>query len=339
MAQINETEQMTAKAEGAADMEGLEEKRAIMAGWEQAGIANLPPMSKSITEAWMDITLPSGFISKTLVIRPSPPSPPGPLIVLFHGGGFVVGSPAMATRPGREFAEQFGATVLSPTYKLLPEHAWPAGPESAWEMLAWLAENVHEGDERFAADLDRGFVVGGFSAGASISAILAGISMDVGLLRHYQRELAKPITGVFANCPMLLNDEDMVPAEYRKLWTSRADNQNVPGLKTEDVELVWRIANPDFQSPWTSPFNSLDCLSENAGLKYYIQVGNYDPLRDDGVVFEKALAARGVETKIDLFPDDGHVSWAAMPFETLSKDPTLEEMTMEGMRWLLGLEK
>ncbi|TLD15770.1 uncharacterized protein PgNI_02060 [Pyricularia grisea] len=333
-------EQMTAKAQGAADTDGLQQKRATMAAWEQAGVARLPPISKSITETWVDIALASGFISKTLVMSPSQPSLPGPLIVLFHGGGFAVGSPAMATRPGREFAEKFGATVVAPTYKLLPENAWPAGPESAWEILAWLADNAHGGgDERFAADLDRGSVVGGFSAGASISTIAAGVSLDVGLLRHGQKKLAKPITGVFANCPMLLRDEDMVPAEYLKLWTSRADNRDAPGLNTEGVELIWRIMSPDFSSPWTSPFNSLDCLNAKVGLKYYIQVGNHDPLRDDGIVFEKALAARGVETRIDLFPDDGHQAWVAMPFDSVSKDPSLEEMTMEGMRWLLGLGK
>ncbi|TLS30588.1 hypothetical protein PpBr36_02528 [Pyricularia pennisetigena] len=333
-------EKMTAKAPGAADTDGLEEKRAALAAWEQAGIAKLPPMSTSITEAWVDITLPSGFVSKTLVIRPSKPGPPGPLIVLLHGGGFALGSPAMTTRPGREFAEHFGATVVAPSYKLLPEHAWPAGSESAWEVLVWLARNAQDGgDARFAADLDRGFVVGGFSAGATISTVAAGLSLDAGLLRDHHQQLAKPITGVFANCPCLLRNEEMVPAKYRELWTSRDDNRFAPGLDTEGLELIWRLMRPDLESPWTSPFNSLGGLNGNSGPKYYIQVGKLDPLRDDGIVFEKTLADRGVETKIDVFPDDAHHAWVALPFESVSKDPTDEEMTMGGMRWLLGLEK
>ncbi|KAL8383272.1 hypothetical protein RB595_006839 [Gaeumannomyces hyphopodioides] len=352
----------------ASDTDGLGDKRAAIEAWQEAAIATLGPVSDEIQEYWMTIITDDGFESKTLVIRPKPtthnrpaanihvdnspdaldgskPTPRRPLIVLFHGGGFALGTPAMMTRPGRELAERLGAVVVAPTYRRVPEHAWPGPSRSAWAVLAWLAENA---GRELGANLGDGFVVGGFSAGASLAAICAGISLlpaGHDLLAPggggFDNRLARPITGVFANCPMLLT-EDIVPAEHRDLWRSRVENKDAQGLDSEGVELIWRVMNPDFYSPWTSPFSGWLKSDGNpgdeaasVGIPHYIQVGKLDCLRDDGVVLYEALASRGVETRIDVFEKDGHTGWCALPFESHSKNPTVEEATMAGFSWLL----
>ncbi|KAL8298954.1 hypothetical protein RB600_003476 [Gaeumannomyces tritici] len=352
-------EAMTRVADGpgASDTDGLEDKRAAMVAWQEAAIAALGPVPDEVQEYWTTIITEDGFESKTLVIRPKPtihnradvpedsdPTPRRPLIVLFHGGGFALGTSAMMTRPGRELAERLGAVVVAPTYRRVPEHAWPGPSRSAWAVLAWLAEHA---ERELNVSLDRGFIVGGFSAGASLATICAGVSLlpaDHDLLTSdggFNNRLARPITGVFANCPMLLT-EDIVPAEHRGLWRSRVENRDAQGLDSEGVELIWRVMNPDFYSPWTSPFSgwlrSDGGSGDEAvpvGIPHYIQVGKLDCLRDDGVVLYEALTSRGVTTRIDIFEKDGHTGWCALPFESHSKNPTVEEATMAGFSWLL----
>lgn len=313
--------------------------RQIMYQMEQSGIQALGPIPESIEEFWTTIPLPDGWESKTKVMRPKQMTPLGkhPLIVLFHGGAFVVGSPDQVNRPARDFAEKFGAVVVCPSYKLAPENPWPTQMRNGWDILSYLTKNA---ESKFGANLDApngGFVVGGFSAGAALSAVLAGISAAGD---GVDAPLAKPLTGVFAAVPGLLVDE-IVPEEYKALWTSRIENENAEGLNASKVQLVLNVMQcTDYHSPWFSPINIFaagkghDVAALHASA--YIQVCQHDPYRDDGVVYEKVLAGYGVPTRIDLFPDDGHGGWTALSAPTKSTNPTMGEATMNGMEWLLS---
>lgn len=348
----------------------LEARRAEVLAWQEKAIAAMGRASDEIQEYWTTIITDDGFESKTLVIRPKPtalaspsshaannmprengnPLPRRPLVVLFHGGGFALGTPAMMTRPGRELAERLGAVVVAPTYRRIPEDGWPSPPHSAWAVLAYLAKNA---EREFGADLDDGFIVGGFSAGASLAAICAGISLlppqapghnipaAPGGGVFNSGPLARPITGVFASCPMLLT-EGTVPDAHKTLWKSRIENKDAQELSSEEVDLIWRVMDPDFDSPWTTPFSGWLKSDGNsgggealAGVPHYIQVGKKDCLRDDGVILHEVLKSHCVKTRLDVFEDDGHTGWCALPFESNSKNPTVEEATMSGFAWLL----
>ncbi|KAF2665227.1 alpha/beta-hydrolase [Microthyrium microscopicum] len=202
-------------------------RRHLMQQIELAGTEALGPIPEGVEIFWSTITLPDGWGSKTKITRPKKMTASGkhPLIVLFHGGSFVVGTPYQLNRPARDFAEKFGAVVVSPSYKLAPENPWPAPMRSAWEVLAYLANNAQS---EFGANLDApigGFIVGGFSAGANVTAVLAGISVSGD---GVDAPLAKPLTGVFISLPGM-SIEETVPVEYRPLWTSRVDNANAEG--------------------------------------------------------------------------------------------------------------
>lgn len=73
-----------------------------------------------------------------------PSRPPGPVVVFFHGGGFVIGD--LDTHAGlcAEASRVLGLPVLSVDYRLAPEHRWPAAPDDAEAAARWVADSPAE---------------------------------------------------------------------------------------------------------------------------------------------------------------------------------------------------
>ena len=100
---------------------------------------------------------------------------PHPVLVWFHGGGWVFGSIDGADADVRKLCRRTGAAVLSVGYRLAPEHRHPAAVEDALTAVRWVAE---EGSEH-QLDPDR-IAVGGDSAGGNLAAICAIDARDRG---------------------------------------------------------------------------------------------------------------------------------------------------------------
>jgi acetyl esterase len=99
-----------------------------------------------------------------------------PVLLFFHGGGFVVGSIQTHDILARELASRSGCAVVSVDYRLAPEHPFPAAFDDAWDALQWLlAEGAALG-----LDVSR-IAVGGDSAGGTIAASLAHLARDAGI--------------------------------------------------------------------------------------------------------------------------------------------------------------
>jgi len=100
--------------------------------------------------------------------RPHGASAPMPVLVYFHGGGFVVGSLDSHDGVCREFCRRTPCAVLSVGYRLAPEHRFPTALEDGEDALSWLAEHAR------SLDLDIARVAfGGDSAGATLATVLA----------------------------------------------------------------------------------------------------------------------------------------------------------------------
>jgi acetyl esterase/lipase len=313
-------------------MDEIKARREGMDAMIDMAVASFNPLSAELEEFWIDIPTPSGWKSRTKIVRPKTPSSSSPLIVLFFGGGFMLGNPSMMTRPAREFAETFGACVACPTYRLLPEVDFPVPAQDGYDVVRYLSRNA---EKELGVDLAAGFIVGGVSAGATISSVIAGISTNAHSRDNGTQipNLAKPLTGVYLSVPLLLT-ADIVPDEYKPLWTSRDENKDIPPLTANEVDTVMSFVGSFSKSHWLSPVYPLS-WSSDPYPPTYIQVGGRDILRDDGVIFEKIISSHGTKTKIDVFPKDPHASWVAGSQESESKNPTIEEGTMRGMKWLL----
>lgn len=100
---------------------------------------------------------------------------PFPLLVFFHGGGFVLGD--LDTHDGlcRSLAHRAGCIVVSVDYPLAPEHKFPAAPNAAYATVRWIAEHAAS----FNGDATR-IALGGDSAGGNLTAVVAQMARDQG---------------------------------------------------------------------------------------------------------------------------------------------------------------
>jgi acetyl esterase/lipase len=194
-----------------------------------------------------------------------------PLVVYFHGGGFALGSLDMGNWMCGLVAASVGAVVVSVDYRLAPAHVFPAAVEDCYAALAWAAGS--------AAELGATGRIGvmGESAGGNLAAVTCLIARDRGGPAISHQALTYPAT-------------DMTKGP------SATADPSAPFLSAAEISTYKRLylgPDGDPANPWASPL-----LADHAGLPpALIQVGEHDPLRDDGVRYAAALRAAGVPVR------------------------------------------
>lgn len=213
--------------------------------------------------------------------------PDGPLIVYYHGGGWVQGSLDHADRACRELCVASGMALLSVDYRLAPEAKYPLPFEDAWSALQF-ARRTNEtlgGDGRI--------VLAGDSAGGNLAAAVALRNRDEGGPAILHQLLVYPVT-----------DHDFGRASH--LFASEGL------LTTEAMQYFWAhyVDAPDqAREPYASPLRA----ESHGGLpSATVVVAENDPLRDEGVAYARALEAAGVD--VELIPCHGamHGFWTLL---------------------------
>jgi acetyl esterase/lipase len=225
---------------------------------------------------------PAGPINIRIYWPPTDYGTP-PVLLFFHGGGFVVGD--LDTHDGtcRQHAVGASAVVVSVEYRLAPEHPYPAAVDDAWAATQWVAQHGSE----IGADADR-LAVAGDSAGGTISAVIA----------QRARDCADSADGVG---PKLLFQLLWYPST---MWDpslpSFTENADAAVLDRAAIAAFsrWYAGEIDLSDP---PPGMAPGRAENlAGLPAaYIAVAGHDPLRDDGIRYGELLAAAGVPVEVD----------------------------------------
>ena len=204
--------------------------------------------------------------------RPGTPGP-HPIIVYFHGGGWVLGSHDSDDPFCRDLCVRSGAVVVSVDYRHAPEARFPAAVDDAFAAVQWLAANA-EALGGFPGEL----VVGGWSAGANLAAVVCQLARDAGGPDISGQLLITPVT-----------DSDMSRGSY-------TDNGDGYILTAALMRWFWdHYADPaDRRDPRAAPLraSSLD------GLPPAIVVTcEFDPLRDEGTAYAEAMAAADVRVR------------------------------------------
>jgi len=205
-----------------------------------------------------------------------------PALVYFHGGGFVIGSPATSDPVARHLADRADCVVVSVDYRLAPEHQFPAAVEDAYAATEWVARNPA------AVGADGRLAVAGDSAGGTLAAVVSLAARDRdGLAIDHQ----------VLNYPATSPDDD---------WASREQNAGGYFLVEEDVEWFedcYRDSWVHEANPYAVPMNACDL----SGLPpATVVTAGFDPLRDEGAAYAERLADAGVPVEHRNYEDMIH---------------------------------
>jgi acetyl esterase len=211
------------------------------------------------------------------IYRPSSgPNGAGPLpvVVYFHGGGFVLGDLDAGDAHCRLFCAGAGCLVVSVNYRHAPEHPFPAAVEDAHAATAWVVENLTS----LGCDPQR-LAVAGASAGATLATVATHIASERGGPRIVHQLLLVPGTDMEHDYP-----------SYR-------DNAEGYGLTRNTMHWFGQQyfrAPADRLHPYASPLRATTLEGLPPAT---ILTAEFDPLRDEGAAYAAALRAAGVRVE------------------------------------------
>ena len=195
---------------------------------------------------------------------------PGPVVVFFHGGGFIVGDNDTAAPMCAEIARRLDLPVISVDYRLLPEHVWPAAPDDAEAAARWIAEN----GEVLNLEIT-GLVLCGDSAGGNLTIVTALALRD--------RPAAVPVLLQFPIYPVIEFGYDHASAKAFGAGY---------GLDTADRQWLDSLYKPQ-RGHW----RATPMVADQSGMPPTLMLtAGLDPLRDEGRAYAAKTIAAGVPT-------------------------------------------
>jgi len=211
---------------------------------------------------------------------------PRPGVFEIHGGGFVTGSIEMMDAWCQAVAAEQDAVVVSVEYRLAPEHPFPAGVEDCHAALTWMAENAHA----LGVDPER-IAIAGQSAGGGLAAATALLARD---------------RGGPALCFQLLE----IPELDDRLDTpSMRAFTDTPLWNRPNAVWSWRhylgADHGEEVSPYAAPARAKDLRDLPPA---YVSTMEFDPLRDEGLIYAMRLLEAGVSVEVHSFAGTFHGS-------------------------------
>lgn len=230
------------------------------------------------------------------LIRPEHLSATAPALVYCHGGAFILKHSPQHIENAIRYAQDANCCVLFVDYRLAPQHPFPAGFNDCYSTLLWANQNA----EKLGID-KQSFAVGGDSAGGAIAAGMAQKAAHEDKLTLRGQLLLYPVT-----------DSDC----KTKSGVAFAD---VPPFKQFSLLKMWEayLGHPPSAgvSQYASPLHgNLKNLAPA-----YVETGEYDPLRDEGINYAKALQTNGVTVELNETQGTVHGFDALVPESSISK--------------------
>jgi acetyl esterase len=207
---------------------------------------------------------------------------PFPVLLYFHGGGWVIGDIESSDGLCRTLTNSVGCIVVSVDYRLAPEHPFPAAADDAYLATLWVATNAPS----FGGDPSR-IAVCGDSAGGNLAAVVAQIARDRGKPAICFQLLIYPVIDAGCDSP------------------SYGENAEGYFLTKDAMQWFWHhyVRNDaDRNHPYASPLRARNLSGLPAAL---VITAEFDPLRDEGERYAEGLRAAG--TPVQLTRYDGMI--------------------------------
>lgn len=213
----------------------------------------------------LEIPGPAGTIPARLY-DPRAERAPGPVMVFYHGGGFVIGDLETHGPYCAEAARQLDMPVISIDYRLAPEHPFPAAADDCEAATRWVADNIP----------CTGLILSGDSAGGNLTVVTTMALRD--------NPASKPVILQHPIYPAVSEHGD---------WQSMADFADGYLLTGEGMAWFMNAYAADASSPRYAPLNS-----DHSGMPpSLVTTASLDPLRDQGIAYYEALKAAGVRAE------------------------------------------
>jgi acetyl esterase len=195
---------------------------------------------------------------------------PLPVVVYFHGGGFVIGDITTHDTTCQRLAAGVPAVVVSVDYRLAPEHRFPAAVDDCEAATRWVSAHAAE----FGGDPAR-LAVAGDSAGGNLAAVISRRARDAGGPPIAFQLLVYPGTDMTRSLP--------------------SHTENGTGYLLDADSMAWFLENymadADLKHPDASPL----FVEDLSGLPpAFVLTAEFDPLRDEGEAYADRLRAAGV---------------------------------------------
>ncbi len=230
---------------------------------------NIPMPPSKVDTMGKEIPVAGGNIHLR-IYTPKEGKAPYPVIVYYHGGGFVIANIDVYNASAQAMAEQVGAVVVSVAYRLAPEHKFPTAHDDAYAAYAWVVKNAAsiKGDPKKIAVL-------GESAGGNLAVATAIKARDNKIMVPTHIVSVYPIAQADMTTPSYVKNANAKPLnKAMMMWFTKNYVRTMADAKDPRISLV------------------------NANLKGLpattIITDEYDPLQSDGMMLADKLKAAGV---------------------------------------------
>ena len=240
--------------------------------------ASIPPQAVAEIQ---DCVIPADDGEIKLRIYKPDGRAPLPVLVFFHGGGWVMGDLDVFDAPLRALTNAANTIVVSVDYRLAPEYKFPTAVNDCCAAVKWVAANARA----LGADADH-IAVGGESAGGNLAAVVALMARDHAFPRLHYQVLIYPVTDISREYPS--------KSKFDGYFIGREDMRYFENhyLRTEE----------DRQNIHVSPL-----LAELHDLPPALVItAGFDPLHDEGAAYARRLKEAGVEVTYYCYEDMIH---------------------------------
>ncbi len=219
------------------------------------------------------------------VFKPADATGSLPVIVYFHGGGFVIANNSTYAASAEMLAKEVGAVVVSVEYSKAPEHKFPAAHEDAIAAYKWVSQNAAS----LGGDPKRIALVGE-SAGGNLATNVAVAARDQNLTKPLYEVIVYPMAGT-----------NLDTASYKQAESSGVKPLNKPIMEWFYSELTRTPA--DMQDPRLDIVGKADLHGLSPATVITAEI---DPLHDEGVALADKLKQAGVQVDAQNFDGVTH---------------------------------